>query len=89
MEDSPANTPGDRRVVEDKPHFRRLANKSEDPTILEDDILNEQEGAKVMHEAFSSLLEAEDLLSQILDVSGTFFIEVMARECIIILSVLM
>ena len=70
-------------------HLPSLANKSEDPTILEDDILNVQESAKVMHEAFSCVLDAEDLLSQLLNVSGTFFIEVMAGECIIILGVLM
>ena len=64
--------------MENEPNFSLLENKSEDPTILEDDTLNEQDGAKVMHEAFSVLLEAEDLMSQSLDVSGTFFIEVMA-----------
>ena len=43
----------------------------------------------MMHEAFSSLLDAEDLLRQTLDVSGIFFIEVMSGECIITFGVLM
>ena len=48
-----------------------------------------QDGAKMMHEAFSCLLEAEDLLRQTVDVAGVFFVEIMAGECGITLAVLM
>ena len=42
-----------------------------------------------MHSALSDLMEAEKLLTSIISVEGTFFVEVMAGECIITLGVLM
>ena len=42
-----------------------------------------------MHSALADFMEAEKLLTSNISVEGTFFIEVMAGECIIILGVLM
>ena len=39
-----------------------------------------------MHSALADLMEAEKLLTSNISVEGTFFIEVMAGECIIILG---
>ena len=42
-----------------------------------------------MHSALADLMEAEKLLTSIISVEGTFFIEVMAGECLITFGVLM
>ena len=42
-----------------------------------------------MHSALADLMEAEKLLTSNINVEGTFFIEVMAGECIITVGVLM
>ena len=42
-----------------------------------------------MHSALSDLIDVEQLLNSITSVEGTFFVEVMAGECIITLGVLM
>ena len=86
---SSANVPDFCTSVLGDPHRSQPASDPDDPTLLGDDTLNEQEESKVMHEAFSTLLEAEDLLRQKLDVSGIFFIEIMAGECSITLGILM
>ena len=61
LADSSEDEPVDLMVGEDKASYSLQEDEPEDPTILDNDILNEQDGAKVMHEAFSSLMEAEDL----------------------------
>ena len=42
-----------------------------------------------MHSALADLMEAEKLLTRNISVEGSFFIEIMAGECIITLGVLL
>ena len=61
-----------------------------DPTILSSDTQFEPESAEhTMHCALADLMEAEKLLTCSVEVEGTFFIEVMAGECIITLGALL
>ena len=61
----------------------------EDPTILSNDTQFHNGTAHTMPDALASLLDAEELLIRNISIKGTFFIEVMAGECIITLGVLM
>ena len=62
----------------------------DDPIILESDAQFKPGSAgHTMHSALADLMEAEKLLTCNVSVEGTFFIEVMAGECIITLGVLL
>ena len=61
-----------------------------DPTILSSDTQFELDSAEhTMQCALADLMEAETLLTCSVEVEGTFFIEVMAGECIITLGALL
>ena len=66
------------------------SDAGEDPTILSSDIqFKPYSAGYIMHSALADLMEAEKLLTCNVNVEGTFFIEVMAGECIITLGVLL
>ena len=61
------------------------SDAGEDPTILSSDIqFKPVSTGYTMHSALADLMEAEKLLTCNVSVEGTFFIEVIASECIII-----
>ena len=66
------------------------SDAGEDPTILSSDIqfMPDSDGY-TMHSALADVMEAEKLLTCNVSVECTFFIEVMAGECVITLGVLL
>ena len=61
------------------------SDAGEDPTILSSDIQFKPDSAGyTMQSALADLMKAEKLLTCNVSVEGTFFIEVIAGECIII-----
>ena len=66
------------------------SDAGEDPTILSSDIQFKPDSAGyIMHSALADLVEAEKLMTYNVSVEGTFFIEIIAGECIFTFGVLL
>ena len=60
----------------------------EEGVFCSDTGIDPNQDVATMPEVLSQLLDAEQLLNSLVDIPGTFFVEVAAGECIITLGVL-